>query len=123
MQLEILFAICSQGIEVTRIERSPRKRAWVILPQVALVIVGLGALAAVMGESIDIATGILLFATAFAGSVVFSFWMMRSYKCPDCGANLAAPSGWWYRLPGQPLLLRCAKCDTDWDFGLRGHED
>jgi hypothetical protein len=108
---------------VTKVKRSPSKRAWVIIPQAVFVIVGLGALAAVMGDAIRITTCALLFGAALAGSVVFSHWMMRSYKCPDCGANLAAPSGWWYRLPGQPILLRCARCDTDWDFGLRGHED
>jgi len=51
------------------------------------------------------------------------FLTMRSFKCPNCAGNLLAPHGWWYRLPGAPILFRCAKCDTDWDFGLRGHED
>ena len=108
---------------MTKVKRSACKRAWLILPQAALVIVGLGALVAVMGDAIGIAAGVLLFGTAFAGSVAFSLWTMRSYKCPDCGANLAAQTGWWYRLPGQPIHLRCARCDTDWDFGLRGQDD
>jgi hypothetical protein len=33
------------------------------------------------------------------------------------------PAGWWHRFPGAPILMRCTRCDVDWDFGLRGPQD
>lgn len=102
---------------------SPRKRAWILIFQALFVIVGLGALAAVASGSIDVPTGLTLFGAAFAASVVGSVWSMRTYRCPECGHRLQPPAGWWYRFPGAPLLMRCAQCNVDWDFGLRGHQD
>jgi hypothetical protein len=87
-----------------------------------MVAVGLGAMVAVMNESIGVTTGALLFGTALAGSIFLSFWTMRTYKCPDCGSSLFPPQGWWYQLPGKRLLFRCTICDTEWDFGHKGHE-
>jgi len=108
---------------MTRLRSAPGKRAWVLVPQAAFVVIGLLALVAVMSEWIGVTAGVLLFVVACAASMIGWFLTMRSFKCPNCEGNLLAPHGWWYRLPGEPILFRCAKCDTDWDFGLRGHED
>jgi len=36
---------------------------------------------------------------------------------------LLPPRGWWHRFPGAPILMRCERCDVDWDVGLRGPKD
>jgi len=112
----------AKGIAM-RVKPSPNRRVWMLVPQVVAVIVGLATLAAIVSEWIGVIEGVLLFGAALVASMVLSFSMMRSYRCPDCERILRAPRGWWYRLPGDPILFRCARCETDWDFGLRGHED
>ena len=108
---------------MTKLRSAPGKRAWILVPQAALVVTGLLALVAVMNEWIGVTAGVLLFVAALTASMIGWFLTMRSFSCPNCAGDLRAPRGWWYRLPGEPILFRCAKCDTDWDVGLRGHED
>ena len=108
---------------MTEIKRSPGKRAWKLVPQALLVIIGLGALAAVATGMIDVTTGLTVFGAACAASVAGYIWSMKTYRCPECGQSLQPPAGWWHRFPGAPLLMRCERCNVDWDFGLRGHQD
>jgi hypothetical protein len=88
-----------------------------------LVVIGIGALVAALLEWITLTTAVTTFGVSVLCSIIFAAWTMRSFKCRECGANLSPPSGWWYRFPGEPILLRCAPCDTDWDFGLKGQQD
>ena len=108
---------------MVEVRKSPTTCAWIFVFQALVVIVGIGALAAVVSDLIVVSTGLVLFGAAFAASVVGSVWSMKNYRCPECGQKLRPPSGWWHRFPGEPILMRCERCDVDWDFGLRGHED
>jgi hypothetical protein len=91
--------------------------------QALVVIVGIGAIAAAAYDLIAMRTGLTVFGAAFAASVAGSVWFMRSYRCPECGQRLLPPRGWWHRFPGAPILMRCERCDVDWDVGLRGSQD
>ena len=108
---------------MAEVRKSPTKRAGIFFFQGLVVVAGIGALAAVAGDAIALSTGLVLFGVAFAASVVGSVWSMRTYGCPECGQRLLPPSGWWHRFPGVPILMRCPRCDVDWDFGLRGPRD
>ena len=108
---------------MAEIKKSPKARAWIFIFQALLVILGLGAVAAVATGLIDLTAGVTLFGAAFIASVVASVWSMRTYRCPECGQKLRPPAGWWYRFPGALLPMRCDRCNVDWDFGLRGQED
>jgi hypothetical protein len=94
-----------------------------LILQAPVVIVGIGALAAVTTGLIDATTGLTVFGAAFIVSVAVSVWTMRTFRCPECGQRLLPPRGWWHRFPGAALFMRCVRCDVDWDFGLRGPQD
>jgi hypothetical protein len=108
---------------MTKVQRSPTRPIWPLLVQVPPVLVGLGALVALLNDWLPVAVGSAAFVASLVASIGLSAYAIRSYRCPACGDRLTPPRGWWHLLPGQSLLLRCARCDTDWDFGLAGHED
>ena len=108
---------------MAEVRKSPTKPVWMLIFQAPVVIVGIGALAAVAVGWIDMATGLTVFGVALIISVAGSVWSMRTFSCPECGQRLLPPRGWWHRFPGAPLLMRCVRCDVDWDFGLRGPQD
>ena len=108
---------------MVEVRKSPRKRAWILIFQGLLVVVGLGVIATVAMGMMDVITGLIVFGAAFAASVAGSVWSMKTYSCPECGQRLLPPAGWWYRFPGTSILMRCGRCNVDWDLGLRGQED
>jgi hypothetical protein len=108
---------------MTKRRRSPERSFLVIFGQLPFVIIGIGALLAALAGWIPLTTAAAAFGVSLLGSVLFAAWGMRSYRCPECGAKLLPPRGWWRRFPNEPILLRCVPCDTDWDFGIKGHGD
>ena len=108
---------------MAEVRKSPTQRASPLVFQAFVVVAGLGALAAVLMDVIDVSTGLTVFGAALAASVVGSAWFMSTYSCPACGQKLLPPGGWWHRLPGAPILMRCTRCDVDWEFGLREPQD
>jgi hypothetical protein len=108
---------------MTEVKMGLRKHVWMIAVQAPIVIVGVGALVAVAIDLIEVTTGLTVFVAALVISVAASAWYIRTRRCPQCGQRLLPPGGWWYRFPGIPLLMRCVRCDIDWDFGLRGQQD
>lgn len=52
---------------------------------------------------------------------VTNHFVLRSYRCPECGASLALPK----RERGKPFEVRyfCQHCDIIWATGVREIED
>ena len=108
---------------MAEVRKSPTTRAGPLVFQAVVVIAGLGAMAAVAMDRIGVSTGLTVFGAALAASVVGSVWSMNTYNCPACGQRLLPPAGWWHRFPGAPILMRCERCNVDWDVGMRGPDD
>lgn len=108
---------------MTVTKESPLKRIWVHFAQLAFVVAGIGAFVAFAGDWIGLASALVVFGVAVVCSIALSEVVMRTYTCPQCRGWLEAPKGWRHRFAGRTLLLRCASCRINWDFGLRGHED
>ena len=108
---------------MTEVKKSTARRSWILVFQALLVVAGVGAFAAVANDLIGVPAGLTVFAAALAASVVGSVWSMNTYNCPDCGQRLLPPGGWWHRFPGAPILMRCERCNVDWDLGMRGPQD
>jgi len=108
---------------MTRRRRSPSRPVLPIFGQLPFVIIGISALVAALAEWITLTIALAAFGISFLCSVMFAAWSRQSYKCPERGAKLLPPGGWWRRFPNAPILLRCVPCDTDWDFGLKGQGD
>jgi hypothetical protein len=107
---------------MTEVKKSSARR-WILVFQAPLVVIGVGAFAAVASDLIDVSTGLTVFLAALIASIMGFAWYMKSCRCPDCGQTLLPPRGWWHRFPGAPIPMRCARCNVDWDLGLRGHQD
>ena len=73
---------------MAEVRKSPTKRVWMLVFQAPVVIVGIGALAAVAIDVIDVTTGLVVFGAAFIVSVAGSVWSMRTCRCPECGQRL-----------------------------------
>ena len=108
---------------MTQVKHTKIKSFQPMILQGFVVVCGLLAFWGIAQDRVGLVAGVL----TFGGALLLSIWgssrWMKSQKCPDCGGQLHAPRGWWYRFPGVPILFRCGTCDIDWDFGMRGQED
>lgn len=91
--------------------------------QIPTVVLGFAIVYAIFTDAINLPVGLAMFVLTILCTIVLSFVVIRTYKCPDCSEITVPAAGWSWRFQGKTIPFHCATCDIDWNFGLSGQED
>ncbi|MDP9141248.1 MAG: hypothetical protein M3O62_10705 [Pseudomonadota bacterium] len=62
------------------------------------------------------------FVAWIAAWIAVDAWLLRRYRCPTCNRKISRPTN-LHRKPAEPIRYYCARCETEWDTGLRESSD